>query len=202
MTELDPFFVHYVPRDSHPTNSRLWKLMDSEQADLRKMIRKAKPEDFKSLFVDYEPPFVERLWYQLEDDYRVFLHLVHGCDPIDTLWHPHPWPSIVRVLDTGSCYEHGVGYDTTKSGMAPPAVVQRIKGELTYVMEDPHAWHYVAPESYSLSLMIVGKPFPKEELSPGYRVPTKKLEPLPENRVRELIAIWNYVLNRNEVIDE
>lgn len=181
------------------TESPLWKLMDEVHADLVQRRSTLKSSDFQSLYVDYEPPYVERLWYQLDPSHRVFLHHIPSCRPSEALWHPHPWPSIVRVLDTrqysDGYYEHGVGYDSKREGDPPTGVVQRIRGEITYVMDDPHAWHYVAPSDIVFSIMIVGAPFPQEQLSPGYRRPTKKLGPLSDARVEQLLRGWETVLS-------
>jgi hypothetical protein len=51
-----------------------------------------------SLYVDYHPPTVERLWAPWRD-YRAFLHRIHPCAREQALFHPHPWPSAMRVLE-------------------------------------------------------------------------------------------------------
>jgi len=172
--------------------TNLWGLLDRVEKELPRRLHEATRGSFQSVFVDYSPPFVERLWFQLDAHHRVFLHHVLPCASSEALWHPHPWPSIVKVVRSEGIYEHGVGYDGTRSGEPPPrAVVQRIRGTITYEMTDPHAWHYVrAPES-SWSIMIVGKPYSDSEVSPGYQRPTKKLSPLEPKRVGELIETWN-----------
>ena len=51
---------------------------------------------WQSLYVDYHPPMVERLWTRW-GEYRVFLHRIHPCERGQALFHPHPWPSAMRV---------------------------------------------------------------------------------------------------------
>lgn len=176
-----------------------WKLLGEVEAELPRRLASATRSSFQSVFVDYSPPFVERLWYQ-RGEARVFLHHVLPCEPGKALWHPHPWPSIVSVVRCGGVYEHGVGYDGTRTGKAPPtAVVQNIRGAIAYAMTDPHTWHYVRAPYSSWSIMIVGKPFSESEISPGYERPTKKLYPLESKRVGELIEAWNDILMEDAI---
>src|SRR5262249_46599352 len=59
------------------------------------------------LFIDYPPPTVERLWRPWRD-YRVSLHRIFPCATGEALFHPHPWPSAMRIL--AGEYEMAVGY--------------------------------------------------------------------------------------------
>lgn len=127
-----------------------------------------KPEVWRTLDVNYEPPRVERLWYQ-QDEYRVYLHRIHPCT--EALFHPHPWPSAVRILS--GCYEMGVGYG---AGTEPPpeaASVVLFPGSY-YEMVDPNGWHYVRPiQNPSISIMVTGEPWGR--LSPGKNIDHKFL---------------------------
>jgi len=173
--------------------SYLWEMLKEVEVNLLPELL-YKPERWKSVYVDYEPPFVERLWYQLDADHRLFLHHIAPCNVGESLWHPHPWPSIVKVM-RGSGYEHGIGYDTTGQGSCPIGMVQVVHGEMTYEMSDPHAWHYVRPLWPSWSLMITGKPF--ENPSPGYIKPTKVLSPLDDSKKAWMLTHWarNYMVS-------
>src|SRR5262245_5320802 len=73
----------------------------------------ADPAGWETVDVDYEPPRVERLWRQLEPDVRAFLHRIHPCER--ALFHPHPWPSAVKIVS--GTYEMLVGYG---AGETPP----------------------------------------------------------------------------------
>jgi hypothetical protein len=108
------------------------------------------------LFIDYHPPTVERLWRQW-GEYRVSLHRIHPCAAHEALFHPHPWPSAMRVL-SGE-YEMAVGYGTGDE--APPVAARLVaSGDLRYEMTDPDAWHYVRPiGGPSWSVMVTGKPW-------------------------------------------
>src|SRR3990167_1167848 len=66
-----------------------------------------KQDDWNTLYIDYELPIVERAWRQ-HGEHRIFLHRIHPCEREQSLWHPHPWPSAVKVI-SGE-YEMGVGY--------------------------------------------------------------------------------------------
>src|SRR2546425_6708638 len=108
---------------------------------------------WKGLFIDYHPPTVERLWTPWRD-YRVSLHRIYPCAPGQALFHPHPWPSAMRILS--GKYEMAVGYG--KGGTVPPiAALMLATGDFRYEMTDPDAWHYVRPIGEpTLSLMVTG----------------------------------------------
>ena len=143
---------------------------------------------WNSLDVDYEPPRVERLWRTLsltgqlpfERPYRLYLHRIHPCSK--ALYHPHPWPSAIRIVNGG--YEMGVGYG---SGQEPPPIAARmhlVSGS-SYEMEDIDGWHYVLPSVPNLSIMVTGHPW--ERWAPGPD-PSVKLGPLTEMAIEELLA--------------
>lgn len=108
------------------------------------------------LFVDYERPFVERLWRPW-GEFRLNLHRIHPCEAGAALWHPHPWPSAMRIYDHP--YEMLVGYG---SGEAIPATAVRLvlAPGSTYEMVEPDGWHAVRPLKAPVhTLMVTGKPW-------------------------------------------
>jgi hypothetical protein len=134
------------------------------------------------LFIDYHPPTVERLWLPWRDC-RVYLHRIHPCAPGEALFHPHPWPSAMRIL--AGEYEMAVGYG---QGEAPPPVAALIiaTGDFRYEMTDPDAWHYVRPLGRpTLSLMVTGKPWDRP--APRSRRP---LVPLTDQQRDELFRLF------------
>jgi len=128
-------------------------------------------ERWNSLDVDYDPPRVERVWTEY-GEYRVNLHKIHPCEK--ALFHPHPWPSAVKVV-SGS-YEMAVGYEHGYDPLGSfdqhvvPAQVTLIvlaKGS-SYEMVDVRDWHYVRPlGGPSMSLMVTGRPWLRESLGKG-----------------------------------
>jgi hypothetical protein len=147
----------------------LSRILLNAERDLKKLLEDESA--WQSLDVNYEPPRVQRLWVPYQGDYRLYLHRIHPCGR--PLFHPHPWPSAIRVV-SGE-YEMGLGYGP---GDKPPpmAATLILTAGCRYEMLDPDGWHYVKPiDEPSLSIMITGKPWkrwapgPKEE---------HKLEPL------------------------
>lgn len=132
---------------------------------------------WKSAFVDYHPPFVERVWCEWLEN-RIYLHRILPCGPGEALFHPHPWPSAMKVLQ-GS-YEMAVSYGTGVS--VPPIAARLILGTGSeYEMTDPDGWHYVRPlKQPSISLMVTGKPWarvsPKSDKHLSELAPDKKKE--------------------------
>jgi hypothetical protein len=137
---------------------------------------------WKSLYVDYHPPTVERLWMDWRE-FRVSLHRIHPCRPGEALFHPHPWPSAMRIL-SGE-YEMAVGYG--KGDTLPPVAALMIAaGDFRYEMTDPDAWHYVRPiGGPTMSLMVTGKPW--ERWSPKS---DRTLHPLGEAQCDELLRFF------------
>jgi hypothetical protein len=134
---------------------------------------------WQSLLVDYHPPTVERLWTPWRD-YRVFLHRIYPCERGQALFHPHPWPSAMRVLDGE--YEMAVGFG---AGIETPPVAALMiaRGDYRYEMTHPDGWHYVRPMGGpTLSLMVTGKPWARE--APRS---TKPLRPLLAEQVKDLL---------------
>lgn len=141
---------------------------------------------WKSVFVDYHPPFVERLWTTLELDgqnYRIYLHRIHPCALKDSLFHPHPWPSAMRIL-SGS-YTMTTGYGP---GMQPPVASEPITlGEgYSYEMTNMDEWHAVSPnDTPAYSLMVTGTPWSRES-----HASTHPLGPLPDNKIADIFEFF------------
>jgi hypothetical protein len=164
-------------------------------------VEKALPElltrrDWNSLRVTYEPPEVERVW-RTWDEHRILLHCIHPCAPGRPLVHPHPWPSIVKVL--AGRYEMGVGHGP--GVVSPPIAMTMIAGAgTTYAMTDRDSWHYVRPlDEPSFSVMVIGKPWQRE--MPRSDHPTQPA--LASERVDELLrdfAARFYPLRADRVV--
>jgi hypothetical protein len=136
---------------------------------------------WSSVFIDYHPPTVERLWTSWRDC-RVSLHRIYPCGPGEALFHPHPWPSAMHIL--AGEYEMAVGYG--KGNEAPPVAARMIaQGDFRYEMTDPDAWHYVRPlGGVTLSVMVTGKPW--DRAAPR----SKPLVPLTQEQRRELFRLF------------
>jgi hypothetical protein len=135
-----------------------------------------------SLYVDYHPPTVERLWAPWREC-RAFLHRIHPCERGQALFHPRPWPSAMRVLEGE--YEMAVGFGP---GMvAPPVAALMVsRGDFRYEMTHPDSWHYVRPLAEpTLSVMVTGKPWDRE--SPRS---SKPLRPLHAEQAAELLRLF------------
>jgi hypothetical protein len=157
-------------------------VLERVEADLAGLLRDRGL--WKSLYIDYHPPVVERLWTD-HDDCRVYLHRIHPCGPGEALFHPHPWPSAMRVLS--GRYEMAVGFGP---GDTPPPVAALIVaeaaagGDFRYEMTHPDAWHYVRPiGGPSYSVMVTGRPWDRPSPRSG-----KKLRPLTDEEAARLFA--------------
>lgn len=146
-------------------------------------------KDWKSLFIDYEKPHVERLWTQWKD-YRVYLHKIHPCEKHEVLYHPHPWPSAMLICS--GQYETGLGYGDP-FGEKPPIIGPFYLAQWSaYQMLNPNEWHYVRPIERSgwaiwpcYTIMITGKLYPEK----GPKEPKPKMRELTEG---EIEPIWEF----------
>ncbi len=136
---------------------------------------------WQSLDVDYEPPQVKRLWRPFEDIYRLYLHKIYPCQ--NALYHPHPWPSAVKIVS--GMYKTGIGYGP---GDDPPpiAVTFALRDGSSYEMVNPDAWHYVHPVYLpSLSIMVTGPKWDRKAPQP-----TRPLNPLSPREIEELLEAF------------
>lgn len=121
-----------------------------------------KPDEWKTLMIDYHPPIVERCWAQV-GNYRILLHFIHKCEVKDALFHPHPWPSAMHVIS--GKYEMGLGFGP---GLAEPEKMCTLlleNGGAYYDMTHIDGWHYVRPvEGVCATVMLIGKPWGREEI--------------------------------------
>lgn len=143
----------------------------------------ADPDAWRTLDVTYHPPRVERVFLQ-HGELRVSLHCIHACERSEALFHPHPWPSAMRIL-SGS-YEMAVGHGSGRD--APPIAATMITGPGTsYEMTEPDAWHYVRPVGGAVyTLMVTGKPWPRE--TPKSSEPLTELSPERKREIMEIFA--------------
>lgn len=149
------------------------------------------PACWQTLDIDYDAPRVERLWRTVEyqegaltgpTHYRLYLHRIHPC--ASALWHPHPWPSAIKVLS--GRYEMGIGYGVGRADPPAAATVVLTAGS-EYEMVDPNGWHYVRPlgPEPSLSLMVSGAPWDLRHL--GQKKPEAKLRTLGDENVETML---------------
>lgn len=134
---------------------------------------------WQSLDVSYHPPRVERLWRQY-GPHRIYLHRIYPCAPAEALFHPHPWPSAMRIVS--GTYEMALG---SGAGREPPpvaATVMMVPGS-EYEMVEPDGWHAVRPiGNPALSVMVTGAPWDRP--APKSTAP---LSPLEETAKRSLL---------------
>jgi hypothetical protein len=161
-------------------------ILNAAEADLPRLL--ASPSAWQSLKIDYHPPFVDRLWCAW-GAYRLYLHRIHPCTPAEALFHPHPWPSAMRVHS--GTYELGLGYG---AGETPPPIAARMiaGGPLAYEMTDPDAWHYVRPiGGVAITVMVSGTPWARS--TPANARSDRPLSPLGPDVIEELLRVYRTV---------
>lgn len=153
-------------------------------------------DGWSSKFIDYHPPFVERM-FRDHEGMRVSLHRIHPCDPATeqedpskALYHPHPWPGAFRVW---GAYEMGMGRlspEEAAAGVERPPITMTLwtaPGTL-YEMVDPLGWHYVRPLGNvpCVSVMVTGQPWAEHQNA--NRTGNKPLRQLTKSEQARLLA--------------
>ena len=136
---------------------------------------------WSSLYVNYHKPYVERVWRQY-GDYRINLHLIETCEKSEVLYHPHPWPSVMRILS--GTYEMDLGAGDPHGSPPPIASTLFLPTGTIYEMTEMTGWHGVRPlEGKSVSIMVSGKPWFKFKLEK----PMETMSPLSDERKQEIL---------------
>ena len=150
-------------------------------------------KELKSLDIDYYSPRVERLYLDLPDNRRLFFHVIHKTqDDFNNLYHPHPWPSCMHVLE--GKYEMGLSYSEnpehyieTENNKNYNDIIKNeickieVNSGMYYEMLNRNGWHYVKSLSdISYSVMLIDKPWYKGNKAPY------QLKELSKDRVEEI----------------
>ena len=155
-------------------------LLDIVLAELPTLV--ASPQGWTGMRIDYHPPFVDRVWRPWRNC-RLSIHRIHPCAPEDALFHPHPWPSAMRIL--AGRYAMDLGYG---AGIAAPPVAARViaTAGTSYEMTDRDAWHAVRPlGGPAVTVMLSGPPWQRAmPVEPA--VPQRALSP---ETIAELLAL-------------
>lgn len=116
--------------------------------------------EWNTLDINYEKPHVQRVW-QTVGEFRVNLHRIFPCYAHESFFHPHPWPSALKIEE--GRYEMNVGYGI---GLEPDArylTTLILPAGSYYEMTHYNAWHSVRPlDGPVMSVMITGKPWKRE----------------------------------------
>lgn len=170
------------------------KLLKQIEENLPILIHPDNQHNWKSLEITYEEPHVWRLWIPilLENNYyRLCIHKIFKCKNSNPLYHPHDWPSAMKILN--GIYIMNVGVEN-----AILSTVELCSGSY-YEMSNFKSFHSVNPQTDSvLSLMLMGNfycnrlPFPK---------PSEKQKSLSDDmRESMFLEVSKYLDARNRNI--
>ena len=153
-----------------------------------------KPEIWNTLDVDYFPPRVERVWKQIDENHRLFIHVIHPTTE-PCLFHKHRWPAAFKMV-SGS-YEMGIAYSeaeiSSEEAYKLPTISKFIMSVGSYYeMTDTHTLHYVKPlDEPSISLMLTGPLYPEAFFRK--EVLTKELQPLSDMRKNQILGYMSWL---------
>lgn len=162
-------------------------------------------DDWKSIDINYHPPRVARVWRQW-GDYRINLHRLHPCAEGAALFHPHPWPSIVRIIHGGYWTKLGesnveqrnrmfnsAGFPNNKTYEREPYSSHHLfVGPGSILVDDNKlSWHSVAPTEITYSLMVTGKPWGMDHWKEGLvKKPSVELKTLKPNNIESIKCMF------------
>jgi hypothetical protein len=167
-------------------------ILHAAEKDLPRLLASA--EGWRSYKLDDHLPFVDRMLREYRDG-KLYLHRIHACAAGVALYHPHPWPSAMRILE--GTYEMVLGHGA--GDRAPPPVAARLiaSGAFEYEMTDPNAWHSVRPiGAPAMTVMVTG---PRWDRPPSQsdRLPTLREDKPPSPlSAAELVAMLEYYRRR------
>ena len=167
----------------HVTERRMLEAVDFARDHWLEAVLADHTTRWHSFLMDDEQPVVERIWTQMDDEFRVAIHRIlpvpAGSAP---LFHWHRWPAGFFLLD-GS-YRTGIGHGPP--GDLPPEVTRILECHAgdRRVMIDPNEWHWVSPLRHSvISIMVFGRPYP----GVPERVAKRPTLALPRPRIENLL---------------
>jgi len=137
---------------------------------------------WRNVHVIYDKPHVERLWRQWGEN-RISLHVIHPCDESESFFHPHPWPSAMRVLSGEYAMKVGFG-----EGLVTPPTASTLvlSPGSVYEMTHKDAWHSVIPKTVCWTVMVSGKPWEREMP----QEPKEKQPSLDIDRIYEVLSFF------------
>lgn len=157
------------------------KLYEVEASLMKDILSKP----LNTLRIDYHQPFVNRIWYQYDETYRVYLHKIFPAKTSnDALFHPHPWKSAIRIIS--GRYEMGVGHSNTNKIPKIDCKLVLSAGTV-YEMLEEDGWHYVNPiKKASYSLMVTGE-LNKRKMPIE---PLKEFRKLNKKEISEILEVF------------
>lgn len=126
-------------------------VLEEIESKLPKMMRSR--EIWKSLFIDYQPPYLMRIYCEVPSEVlegkcvRANLHYFLPSKTVSTenLYHPHAWASCMRIVH--GVYDQFIGFaDHSGFAIKPPFLCRltHSSGD-SYAMNHPWLWHQVNP---------------------------------------------------------
>lgn len=159
-------------------------LLELQLAELELPYLLTQPQLWQSLFINYEKPFVERLWCPWKE-YRLNLHRLLPCEAEECFVHPHPWPSAMKIVKGN--YRMSVSYGAGLKMPPVDSMMFDLTAGSSYDMTDPNMWHAVQPLDEPVwSIMLTGRPW-------GRAMPKSEritLSSLPEYKIEEMFAFY------------
>lgn len=120
-----------------------------------------KDERWIGIKIRHEKPYVDRIWLQIGNQYRLCLHKIYPLvDGETAFYHPHPW-EFEAFIAKGS-YFSNIGCNSTpqeRQDLTQPPIASRImlaEGSW-YLMDNTNTWHTVEPIANPVYSVVLTK---------------------------------------------
>jgi hypothetical protein len=163
------------------------ELLHAAERDLPDLL--ASPEGWRAYKLERDPPFMERMLRSYRDG-KLYLHRIHPCASNAASYHPHPWPSAMRLVE--GTYELSLGHG---AGKHPPEVAARliVNQGFEYEMIAPDAWHSVRPiGAPAMTVMVTGPCWnrPSRDDNPAVFSNDAPIAPLSEAEIAMMLTYY------------
>ena len=155
----------------------------------RDLLETGEQRVWSSKAIRYQKPHVNRIFVPWKES-RISLHEILPCMRGESFVHPHPWESVVLLLEgtyeTGffAAGRHGTYKDLSTFGIRSLATVRCVPGSI-YTMGSKDVAHYVAPfDGPTYSFMVTGPADPHRALNP-FQIPESGMEGAEVGRLVE-----------------
>lgn len=184
-------FSNKVPRKEVIVDNSMFAKLARAESELPQFLRES-PSNWNTLYIDYHPPFVERVWRPWGAG-RINLHIIHLCPAVQALKHAHDWDAAFRQVRNSYEMPFGIirgGNEYIETGrfLIAPGSCYTLQAETMWHAVH-QAEHLVAPPDEVVNTVMVTDP-PLKRVRHNVGAAGKKLSPLADGRRDEILEMF------------
>lgn len=166
---------------------RMMPILELAEAMLPELL--LRPEEWKSVYIDYQPPHLMRIFIQI-GCVRINLHYFMPTADVsaaqqlsdaynENLYHPHAWASAMRIVFGRYMQYMGMATCRGLDAVPPKEGPFEYQAGGCYAMEHPWEWHQVIPypNEAVMTVMVTVIPPDWDQDVPRSNQPLRPLTP-------------------------